>query len=201
MMQIVSKKSKAMKKFLLSMALLAVAATTIGCTQQQKWNHEEKKALREMIKEYREMLYLQDLTEEEFVIFTDEVAGDIELAYPIYAEFIEVPAVGDTVDMFVVMQIVDEINADAHNMRHLYPYHYLVAEGILPAKLSHKEQREFYKCFAQKVNSYYISEVEFLQDVLTSTTNNSVITQMQQQCAADLFDWVIVVDEVDVVEQ
>ena len=27
------------------------------------------------------------------------------------------------------------------------------------------------------------------------------ITQMQQQCAADLFDWVIVVDEVDVVEQ
>ena len=29
------------------MALLAVAATTIGCTQQQKWNHEEKKALRD----------------------------------------------------------------------------------------------------------------------------------------------------------
>ncbi|MBO5217756.1 MAG: hypothetical protein J6B41_08450 [Alistipes sp.] len=190
-----------MKKFLFSMALFVVAATMIGCSQQQKWNHEEKKALHDMLKEYRDMLYLQNLTDSEFVVFTNEVANDIELAYPVYTTFIEMPAVNDTVDMFVVTQIVDEINADAHNMRHLFPYRYLVAEGILPNNLTHAQQRDFYKCFAQKVNSYYISAVEFLQDVLTSTSNNSTITQMQQQCANELFGWVIEIDEVDIITE
>lgn len=190
-----------MKRLLLSLALVAVAATTIGCTQQQKWNHEEKKALREMLKEYRQILYLQDLTDSEFVIFTDDVANDLEVAFPVYTTFVEMPALNDTIDMYVVMQIVDEINADAHNMRHLFPYHDLVAEGILPAKLSHSEQRDFYKCLAGRVNAYYTSQVEFLQDILTSSTNDSVIEQMQQQCASDLFGWVVVVDEVDIVTQ
>jgi hypothetical protein len=35
---------------------------------------------------------------------------------------------------------------------------------------------------------------------LADTTAQSQIAQMQSQCANDLFDWVIEVDEVDVIE-
>ena len=110
-----------MKKILLSFTLLAMAATITGCSQQAKWNHKQRQAMREALREYRDMVYLADLTEPEFVIFTDDVANDIEMVYPVYTTFIEMPGVNDTVDMFVVTTIVDELNADAHNMRHIYP--------------------------------------------------------------------------------
>lgn len=190
-----------MKKILFTSMLLVVALITGGCSEQQKWDHKQKEAMRELLKEYRNMIYLQDLTDSEFVIFTDRVAKEIEAAYPVYTTLIELPAMNDTVDMFVVTQIVDEINADAHNMRHLFPYDYLVAEGILPGNLTHSQQRDFYKCFAQKVNSYYLTPIEFLQDVLTSAMSDSEITQLQLQCANDLFGWVLEIDEVDIITQ
>ena len=190
-----------MKKILLSLSLILVAMAATGCSQKAKWDHKQKQAMREDLRQYRDMIYLQDLTEPEFVIFTDDVANDIETVYPVYTTFIEMPGVNDTVDMFVVTTIVEELNADAHNMRHIYPYRYLVSEGMLPDKLSLEQQRQFYKCFAQKVNSYYISAVEFLQDVLTSASNNSTIIQMQQQCANELFGWVIEIDEVDIITE
>ena len=111
-----------MKKILLSFTLLAMAASIVGCSQKAKWNHKEKQAMREALREYRDMVYLADLTEPEFVIFTDDVANDIETVYPVYTTFIEMPGVNDTVDMFVVTTIVEELNADAHNMRHIYTY-------------------------------------------------------------------------------
>ena len=49
--------------------------------------------------------------------------------------------VDDTVDMVVVSTIVDELDADAHNMRHIYPYRALVAQGVLPAGLDHSVHR------------------------------------------------------------
>ena len=147
------------------------------------------------------MVYLQDLTEPEFIIFTDGVVGDIETAYPAYATFIELPAVDDTVDMFVVTAIVDELNEDAANMRHLYPYHTLVKQGILPDKLTHDERHAFYKCLAQKVNNYYISVDAFLSDVIKSDTSSQTqISKFQSECANDLFDWVIEVTEVDIIQ-
>ena len=147
------------------------------------------------------MVYLQDLTEPEFVIFTDGVANDIEVAYPAYATFVELPAVDDTVDMFVVTAIVEELNEDAANMRHLYPYHTLVKQGILPDKLSHDERHAFYRCLAQKVNNYYTSVDAFLSDVIKSDTSSQTqINKFQSECANDLFDWVIEVTEVDLIE-
>ncbi|MFR9251243.1 MAG: hypothetical protein ACLVK4_15720 [Alistipes shahii] len=71
---------------------------------------------------YRQMVYLDDLTDAEFVLFTDDVAGQLENSYPVYVEFVEMQGVDDTVDMVVVSTIVDELDADAHNMRHIYPY-------------------------------------------------------------------------------
>ena len=152
--------------------------------------------MRESLKEYRDMVYLEDLTDPEFVIFSDGVALEIEQAYPVYATLMALPGLNDTVEMFVVTEIVDQLDADAHNMRHIYPYRMLVAEGILPDKLTHEQQREFYRCFAQKVNNQYATVMQFVNAVLNDTTNDSQIAQFQQQCANDLFDWVVEIDEV-----
>jgi hypothetical protein len=189
-----------MKRILLSLSLLALFCAT-GCSQQARWNHKQKEAMREALRQYRDMVYLEDLTEPEFVIFTDGVATEIEEVYPVYTAFIEMPGVNDTVDMFVVTTIVDEINTDAHNMRHIYPYRELVSQGILPDRLTHSDQRNFYRCLAKKVNATFSATEQFMSAVIMAdSASNAQITQMQQECAADLFNWVIEVDEVDIIE-
>ena len=187
-----------MKKILLSLSILLATVAIAGCSQTAKWNHEQKKAMRENLRQYRDMIYLQDLTDPEFLIFTDSVTGDIEAVYPVYTSFIEMDGAQDTVDMFVLTAIVDELNADAHNMRHIYPYRYLVSEGILPDRLSHEQQRDFYRCLAQKVDNTFPTVETFLTAILADTTASSKIAQLQAQCANELFDWVIEIDEVDI---
>ena len=188
-----------MKKLLLSTSLLALfAAGFIGCSQRQQWNHEERKAMREALDSYRQMVYLDDLTDAEFVLFSDEVAGALENAYPVYAAFIQMPGVNDTVDMVVVTTIVEELNADAHNMRHIFPYNTLVMQGILPSGLDHGQQRAFYSCLAGKVNATYWSLDQFVNAVLADTTDMSQIRQLESQCANDLFNWTVT--EVNVIE-
>lgn len=188
-----------MKKILLCVSLLTIfAAGFVGCSQRRQWNHEQRKAMREALRSYRQMVYLDDLTDAEFLTFTDDVAGELESDYPVYTTFVEMPGVTDTVDMVVITTIVDDLNADAHNMRHIYPYNYLVAQGVLPAGLDHDQQRAFYKCFAGKVNDNYSTMTQFFNAILADTTDTSQIRQMEGQCANDLFDWVIT--EVDVIE-
>ena len=189
-----------MKKSLLLLSMCAILG--VSCSQKAKWNHQQKESLRNALKTYREMVYLQDLTEPEFIIFTDGVAGEIETAYPVYATFMQLPAVDDTLDMYVVTAIVEELNEDAGNMRHLYPYRTLVKQGILPDKLTHEERHAFYSCLAKKVNSYYNTSIgAFISDVLKSDSSaQTQINKFQKECAADLFDWVIEVTEVDIIE-
>lgn len=188
-----------MKKTLLSIAVLALAAAGIvGCSQSREWNREQRKAMREALRDYRQMVYLDDLTDSEFVIFTDDVAETLEENYPVYTTFVAMPGMSDTVDIVVVTTIVDELNADAHNMRHIYPYNYLVAQGVLPAGLDYDQQRSFYKCFANKVNNSYNTMTQFFNAILADTTDMSQIRQLENQCANDLFDWTIT--EVDVIE-
>ncbi|MBR5139003.1 MAG: hypothetical protein IKV12_05585 [Alistipes sp.] len=185
-----------MKKILLSISLILAAAAIVGCSQQAKWDHHQKQAMRENLRQYRDMIYLEDLTEPEFIIFTDSVTGNIEEVYPVYATFMQIPNVDDTIDMFVITTIVEELNEDAHNMRHIFPYRYLVSQGMLPDKLSHEQQRAFYNCLAQKVNNNFASVEQFLNAILADTSANSQITQFQRECANELFNWVIEVDEV-----
>lgn len=188
-----------MKKTLLSIAVLALAAAGIvGCSQSREWNREQRKAMREALRDYRQMVYLDDLTDSEFVVFTDDVAETLEESYPVYTTFVAMPGMSDTVDVVVVTTIVDELNADAHNMRHIYPYNYLVAQGVLPAGLDRDQQRSFYKCFANKVNNSYSTMSQFFNAILADTTDMSQIRQLENQCANDLFDWTIT--EVDVIE-
>ena len=188
-----------MKKLLLTTSLLALfAAGFIGCSQRQQWNREERKAMREALDSYRQMVYLDDLTDAEFVLFSDEVAGTLENAYPVYAAFIQMPGVNDTVDMVVVTTIVEELNADAHNMRHIFPYNYLVKQGILPTGLDRNQQKAFYTCLAGKVNATYSTMDQFFNAILADTTDLSQLRQLETQCANALFDWVVT--EIDVVE-
>lgn len=106
---------------LLLPALALFAAGFMGCSQQRRWNHEQRKEMREALRSYRQMAYLEDLDDAEFMVFTDGVTETLEGDYPVYATFIQMPGVDDTVEMVVVTTIVDELNADAHNMRHIYP--------------------------------------------------------------------------------
>jgi len=188
-----------MKKILLCVPLLALlAAGFTSCSKERRWNNEQRQAMRESLRDYRRMAYLDDLNDTEFIVFTDDVANTLENSYPVYTTFIQMPGVNDTVDMVVVTAIVDELNADARNMRHIYPYSYLVAEGVLPAGLDHDQTHAFYKCFAGKVNASFNSMSQFFNAILADTTDTSLIRRLETQCANDLFGWTVT--EIDIVE-
>ena len=185
-----------MKRFLLSCTVVAAFLSMIACSQQKRWNAQERKAVREAINQYRQMVYLNDLTDAEFGIFSDGVALDLENDYPVYAEFIQLPGVDDTVEMVVVTTIVEELNTDARNMRHLYRYDYLVAQGILPSGLTRDQLKAFYSCFSQQVNNTYSTMEQFFNAILADTTSNSQIARMEAKCANDLFNWTVTITEV-----
>ncbi len=193
---VVNKNIKAMRKFLLSLStVVVVLGGFFGCSQQKQWNREQRQALRQMLREYRDIAYLENLTEAEYMLFADEVAAAIEQSYPVYTTFIEMPAVNDTVQVYVVTTIVEQLNADVRNMRHLFPYNSLVQANVLPSGLDRVQQNAFYKCLAQKVNYTYPDVESFVNAMLSDTTSVSTINQLQQQCAADLFGW-----EIDIIE-
>lgn len=188
-----------MKKILLCLPVLFLFATGFfGCSQNSEWTHEQRQMMREALRNYRQMLYLENLTDDEFMLFTDDVAAQLEGAYPVYTTFMSMPGINDTVDMVVVTAIVDELDADARNMRHLYPYKELVAQGVLPSGLDHEQRHAFYTCFASKVDSAYLTTWDFFMAVMADTTNLSQISQMESQCANSLFNWVFT--EVEVIE-
>lgn len=188
-----------MKKNLLYASLFVLAAAGfVGCSQPQEWNQEQRAAMRESLRNYRQMVYLDDLNDTEFTLFTDQVAGTLEGAYPVYESFVAMPGIVDTVHMVVVTAIVDELNTDARNIRHIYPYNYLVAQGILPAGLNHDQQHAFYKCLAGKINATCTTMEQFFNAILSDTTSTSQIRQMESQCANDLFSWTVT--EIEIVE-
>ena len=180
-----------MKKFLLSVSLSALTIFSfIGCSQQRQWNREQRQALRQMLHDYRQMVYLNNLTEAEYMLFADQVAADIEQAYPVYTTFVELPSRGDTVEVYVVTTIVEALNANPHNLRNLYPYAMLVGDGILPAGLNHQALRAYYDCLSYKVRHYYPTTFAFYSAVADSPTTPDAITAMLTSCAAELFDYI-----------
>lgn len=190
-----------MKKILQSILVLAAGVCLFaGCSQQAKWNRAQRQAMREALREYRQAAYLNDLTDAEFMLFSDDVTLALEEDYPAYTTFIQMPGVNDTVQVYVVTTIVEELNADARNMRHIYPYSYLVGRNILPSGLDRSQQQSFYKCLASKVDNYYPTMNQFINAVMADTTNTSQMARFQRQCAGDLFDWVVVVEEDEIVD-
>ena len=187
-----------MKKFLLSVSVVTLLLCGFaGCTPQQQWNREQRQSLRNMLRDYRKMVYLNDLNEAEYMLFSDDVTAAIEEDYPVYTTFVEMPGVGDTVQVYVVTTIVEQLSTDAHNMRHVFPYPQLVAEGVLPNGLDRMQQNAFYRCLASQVNNTYASVGDFFNAILADTTASSAVRQMQSACAADLFDWTVEILEIE----
>jgi hypothetical protein len=177
------------------MVTLAFLSIT-GCSEQAQWNRTQRQAMRDALKEYRRMVYLNNLTDAEFMLFTDDVALALEEDYPVYTSFMKMPGVNDTVQVYVVTTIVEELDADARNMRHIFPYHALVSQNILPSGLDRAQQHAFYNCLASKVDSTYPTMEQFVNAILADSTNQSQLTQMQLQCANELFDWTVTIDEI-----
>ena len=143
-----------MKRVLLSIAIVAaIIGGLFACSEQTKWSREERQAMRNILRNYRKLVYLNDLTEAEYMLFTDQVLASLEEDYPTYTTFVEMPGANDTVQVYVVTTIVEQLDADASNMRHIYPYRNLVAENILPDGLNRAEQNAFYQCFANSVDN------------------------------------------------
>ena len=187
-----------MKKILLSVAFVAMIIGGIfACSEQAKWNREERQAMRNLLRNYREMVYLNDLTEAEYMLFTDRVLSLVEEAYPVYTTVVEMPGMNDTVQVYVVTTIVEQLDADASNMRHIYPYRNLVAENILPDGLTRADQNAFYKCFANSVDNTYADPAQLLNAIIADTVQNSQIRQMQSACANALFGWTVEIVEVE----
>lgn len=186
-----------MKKFLFSVAIVALMfGSLFACSEQAKWNRQERQAMRELLREYRELAYLNDLTEAEYMLFADKVIASVEEEYPVYTTFIEMPAVNDTVQVYVVTTIVEQLAADASNMRHLYPYRDLVAANVLPDGLTRAQQNAFYQCFANSVDNTYANPAQLVNAIMADTVQNSQIAQMQAACANNLFGWTVEIIEV-----
>ena len=171
-----------------------------GCSQRAKWNRAQRQAMREAIRDYRKAVYLNDLTDAEFMLFSDDVTLALEEDYPVYTSFIKMPGVNDTVQVYVVTTIVEELNADARNMRHIFPYSWLVSNNILPAGLDRSQQHAFYNCLAGKVDNHYPTMNKFITALMADTTDMSQIARLQRQCANDLFDWTVIIEEEAIVD-
>lgn len=196
-----------MRKFFTRFTMFATASLAFvsifafgGCSQQAKWNRAQRQAMREALRDYRQAVYLNDLTDAEFMLFSDDVTMALEQDYPVYTTFIQMPGVNDTVQVYVVTTIVEELNADARNMRHIFPYSWLVGRNILPAGLDRSQQHAFYNCLAGKVDNQYPTMNQFINALMADTTDMSQLARLQQQCANDLFDWTVIVEEEGIVD-
>lgn len=189
-----------MKKSLLFFAIAMGVVTLVGCTEKRGWSHDDRKAVRNEIDNYRDMVYLEDLEVVEFDDFSGDVIEAIEIDYPTYALYYELPGRGDTLDVYVVSTIVERLDTDPHNLRHIFPFLWLVAEGVLPAGLDKQAQRAFYDCLSQKVKRQYHTSRRFLYALMNDPNAGNAVMQMQNDCAMELFDWGMEVDETVVVE-
>ena len=190
-----------MKKCIFTIVAIAAIMLVGGCAKEKKWGEAERNKLREELRAYRDMIYLDNLAEAEFVDFSGDVVEAIEIDYPIYTTFVELPGRGDTVEVYVVSTIVEELNTDPHNLRNIFPYPQLVADGVLPAGLNHQAQRAFYDCLSHKIKRTYRTTLAFFDAITNGTqADSNKIADMQMQCAADLFDWGVEVDETIVIE-
>ncbi|MFI3259833.1 MAG: hypothetical protein R3Y16_07040 [Rikenellaceae bacterium] len=177
-----------------SIYTLLIAAFTIGlysCNSTPSgWSNEQRKTIHRALGQYRDMVYLDEMTSAEFYIFSDNVTEIFEQNYPNYEEVVALPDIDNQIEAVITTVIVEQLDADGTNLRHIYPYRELRKECVLPRGLSRKEQNKFYKMLARKINDEYKSFETFFAAVVAGTTNKGVIASFQAECAKALFDWV-----------
>lgn len=143
------------------------------------------------------MVYLNDLADEEFALFAGNVTDLLEERYPSYVEFIEMPMLGDSVEMVVVATIVHEIKATPAKLRHIFPYHMLVEAGVLPKGLGIHHQHDFYKCMAERVNNTYGSMQQFVWDAVYSQLDDQLVASMLEECGEPYWNVELTIVEVE----
>lgn len=171
-----------------SAAFMTLTMGLTSCSNKQKWTEEERRATREMLRDWREIVYLNNLSEEEFMLFRSQVADMLEQQHPVYEEFIEMPMMGDSVEVVLLATIVTELKASPEKMRHIFPYTFLVAEGYLPKGLDRHHQEEFYRCFADNVNRNYGSVQQFVWDAFYSRLDDLLVVAMLRSCAVPYWE-------------
>lgn len=176
---------KKVKAVILAFTIIFISAVALltSCGNNRGWSARERQEAHEMLREWREMVYLNDLTEEEFALFANNVTDLLQMEYPSWVEFIEMPMVGDSVEMVVITAIVTEIKASPDKLRHIFGYEELCNAGVLPVGMSHKHQQDFYKCLAEKVNNTFGSMQQFVWDAVYSKLDDMIIAQMMRHCA------------------
>lgn len=169
---------------------LCISATVLlsACGNRGNWSQREREMAREMLQEWREWVYLNELSEEEFALFASNVTDLLEEQYPSFVEFIEMPMVGDSVEMVMIAAIVTDIKASPERLRHIFSYKELTDSQILPTGLNKSQQAAFYKCFAEKVNIVYGSMQQFVWDALNSSLDDALIAQMMRHCAEPFWE-------------
>ncbi|MFI3285064.1 MAG: hypothetical protein R3Y08_00255 [Rikenellaceae bacterium] len=170
-----------MRKSLLS-AIVVLMLLTIGCSQPTKWTDDERVEFAATIDNYRDMVYLNEFNNAEFVLFANNISTDVERSYPIYSQLVVMPSYNDSLDMWVVASIIEDIDADATSLRYLYPYRTLINQGILADSLSVEQLNDFYRCLSGKINNNYESVENFFYKVLTNDVESSQIERVAKEC-------------------
>lgn len=187
-----------MKKILLCLPAVLILAAGFGCSEQRKWNREQRKEMREPLRDCRRPAFLDDLTDAKFILFSDNVATALEGDYPVYATFVTTPGVKDTVQLAIVETVVEKLQTDARNMCHIFPYERLVAKKILPVELDRNRLLVFDNYLSIHENYTFATLNQFVNSVMADTVDTSAMCRPEGQCASAPFGWEIT--EVEVVE-
>ncbi len=172
-----------MKKItLFSIFTPLLSSLVIGCSQPKEWSTEEHQKFVTTLEPYRQMAYLDEFNDAEFVVFSSDIGSMAEGRYPVYTEFIAMPSLSDTLDVWVVTSIVEQLNTSAENMRYLYPYHTLVNQEILPEGMDHAERKGFYTCLSEKVNNTFPTMEAFFIAVVNNALEEGTIDEMMEEC-------------------
>lgn len=169
------------------LAALLLIFAIVACNRHS-WSEQQRHEAREMVGEWREAIYLNDLSEAEYALFAGRVADILEMKYPSYVEFVEMPLVGDSVEMVIITAITSELKATPERLRHIFRYDDLVELGTLPTGLTRHQQNIFYRCLAEQINQNYGSMQSFVWDAIYSQLDDVLITQLLRHCAWPFWD-------------
>ena len=158
---------------LLSKALIMSTILIASCVHSN-WSDQQRREALGMLRGWRDIAYLNDLTDEEFALFAASAADILEHRHPTYEEFVEMPMVEDSVEMVIIATITSDLTTSPERLRHIFRYDDLVALGILPAGLTLHEQNKFYRHLAKQLTTTYGSLEEFVREMVVDGRRSTV---------------------------
>lgn len=162
---------------------MAAVVLVVSCGKKSAWTPKQRTQAREMIDQWREWAYVGQMSESEFADFASRTIEQLETRYPSFVEFVAMPMAGDSVEVVMVAEIVEDLRADSHNLRRLFPYRMLVEGGILPDGLSRHQQADYYACLLLHIEQQCGSLGDFVWMVVWGTEESTAIARIMADCA------------------